>query len=46
MPEMVERYAAQATEVYTTTPEQFATIVRNDFAKWSKVVKDIGLRGN
>ena len=45
MPEMVERYAAQAAEVYTTTPEEFATIVRNDFAKWSKVVKDIGLRG-
>jgi tripartite-type tricarboxylate transporter receptor subunit TctC len=45
-PEMVERYAAQAAEVYTTTPEQFASIVRNDFAKWSKVVKDIGLRGN
>jgi tripartite-type tricarboxylate transporter receptor subunit TctC len=45
-PEMVERYAAQAAEVYTTTPERFATIVRNDFAKWSKVVKDIGLRGN
>jgi tripartite-type tricarboxylate transporter receptor subunit TctC len=45
-PDMVERYAAQAAEVYTTTPEQFATIVRNDFAKWSKVVKDIGLRPN
>jgi len=45
-PEMVERYAAQAAEVYTTTPEQFATIVRNDFAKWSKVAKEIGLRGN
>jgi tripartite-type tricarboxylate transporter receptor subunit TctC len=45
-PDMVERYAAQAAEIYTTTPEQFATIVRNDFAKWSKVVKDIGLRGN
>ncbi len=45
-PEMVERYAAQAAEVYTTTPEQFTTIVRNDFNKWSKVVKDIGLKGN
>ena len=44
--EMVDRYAAQAAEVYTTTPEQFATIIRNDFAKWSKVVKDIGLRAN
>ncbi len=45
-PEMVERYAAQAAEVYTTTPEQFAAIVRSDFAKWSKVAKDIGLRSN
>ena len=46
MREMVERYAAQATEVFTTTPEQFATIVRNVFTRWSKVVKDVGLRGN
>ena len=44
--EMVDRYAAQAAEVYTTTPEQFATIIRNDFAKWGKVVRDIGLRAN
>ena len=45
-PDMVERYAAQAAEVYITTPEQFATMIRNDFAKWGKVVKDIGLRAN
>lgn len=45
-PDMVERYAAQAAEVYTTTPEQFATMIRNDFAKWGKVVRDIGLRAN
>ena len=44
--EMVDRYAAQAAEVYTTTPEQFATIIRDDFAKWARVVKDIGLRAN
>ncbi|MEO7727197.1 MAG: tripartite tricarboxylate transporter substrate binding protein [Burkholderiales bacterium] len=45
-PEMVERYAALAAEVYTTTPEQFAAIVRDDFAKWSNVAKEIGLRSN
>ena len=44
--EMVDRYAAQAAEVYTTTPEQFTKIIRDDFAKWSKVVKDIGLKAN
>ena len=42
-PDMVERYAAQAAEVYITTPEQFATMIRNDFVKWGKFVKDIGL---
>src|SRR3954469_15641323 len=45
-PDMVERYAAVAAEVYTTTPEEFAKVVRNDFAKWSKVVKDMGLKAN
>lgn len=44
--EMTDRYAAQAAEVYTTTPEQFATVIRDDFAKWSKVVKEIGLKAN
>ena len=42
-PDMVERYAAQAAEVYITTPDQFATMIRNDFVKWGKFVKDIGL---
>jgi tripartite-type tricarboxylate transporter receptor subunit TctC len=45
-PEMVDRYAAQAAEVYTTTPDEFATIIRNDFAKWAKVVRDVGLKAN
>ena len=34
---------AQAAEIATTTPEEFAAMLRNDFAKWSKVIKD-GLR--
>ena len=45
-PEMTERYAAQAAEVYITTPEQYATVIREDFAKWSRVVKEIGLKPN
>jgi len=28
----------------TTTPDQFAAMIRNDFAKWSKVIKEAGLR--
>ena len=39
-----ERMKAQAAEVTTTTPGEFATMLRNDFAKWSKVIKDAGMR--
>jgi tripartite-type tricarboxylate transporter receptor subunit TctC len=42
--EMKERMAAQAAEVTTTTPEEFAGILRKDFAKWLKVIKSAGIR--
>ena len=45
-PDMIERYNAVAAEVFTTSPEEFAKIARNDFAKWSKVVKDFGLKAH
>jgi tripartite-type tricarboxylate transporter receptor subunit TctC len=35
---------AQAAEIGTTTPEEFAAMLRNDYAKWSKVIKQAGLR--
>jgi len=41
--EMKERMAAQAAEVTTTTPEEFAGILRKDFAKWLKVIKSAGI---
>ena len=43
-PEMKERMAAQAAEVTTTTPEEFAGILRRDFEKWLKVIKSAGIR--
>jgi tripartite-type tricarboxylate transporter receptor subunit TctC len=43
-PDMKERMRAQAAEIGTTTPAEFAAIIRNDFAKWSKVIKQAGLR--
>jgi tripartite-type tricarboxylate transporter receptor subunit TctC len=44
--DMKDRMAAQAAEVYTTSPEEFAEILRADFAKWLKVIKDAGVRLN
>jgi tripartite-type tricarboxylate transporter receptor subunit TctC len=43
-PEMKERLAAQGAEVVGNTPEQFAAFVRDDSAKWAKVVKETGLK--
>jgi tripartite-type tricarboxylate transporter receptor subunit TctC len=42
--DMKERMKAQAAEIATTTPEEFAAMLRNDYAKWSKVIKQAGLR--
>lgn len=42
--EMRERLIAEGTEPVGNTPEQFAQIVRNDIAKWAKVVKSSGAR--
>ena len=42
--DMKDRMSAQAAEVATTTADQFAAMIRNDFAKWSKVIKAAGLR--
>ena len=43
-PDMKERMRAQAAEIGTTTPDEFAALLRNDFAKWSKVIKQAGMR--
>ena len=42
--DMKDRMAALASEATTTTPEQFSEIVRKDFAKWLKVIKENGIR--
>ena len=39
-----ERMKAQAAEIATTSAAEFAAMLRNDFAKWSKVIKDAGMR--
>ena len=44
--DMKDRMAAQAAEVATTTVEEFAATLKRDFAQWSKVIKDAGIRLN
>jgi tripartite-type tricarboxylate transporter receptor subunit TctC len=39
-----ERFAAQGAEVVGGTPEQLSATLRNDVAKWGRVVKDAGIK--
>lgn len=43
-PQMKDRMLAHASEVTTSSREEFAAIVRNDLAKWTRLIKASGLR--
>ena len=43
-PEMKEKMIGLGTEVVANTPEQFAQYLREEMAKWSKIVKDAGIK--
>jgi len=40
-----EKLAQQGLEVHTMTNEQFADIVRADVARWEKIIRELGVRG-
>jgi tripartite-type tricarboxylate transporter receptor subunit TctC len=43
-PDLQKKYADQGVDVSGSTPEQFGALIRNDVAKWGKVVKDSGAK--
>ncbi len=44
MPDVREKFAAQGVEPVGSTPEQFGAHIREQMAKWGKVVKDAGVK--
>ena len=45
LPEVKERMnAAGGLDPYITTPEEFQALIRRDYAKYAKVVKDVGIK--
>lgn len=42
-PDVAKRLTADGSTPVGSTPEQFAATIRGDMAKWSKLIKDIGL---
>ena len=45
-PEVTERIRVQAYDIWTLTPEDFAAFLRNEHAKWGKIVKFAGARAD
>jgi tripartite-type tricarboxylate transporter receptor subunit TctC len=43
-PEVAQRVNAQAFEQWTSTPEEFAKVIRVDHEKWGKIVKASGAK--
>jgi len=43
-PEMLERLANEGADVIASTPEAFALYMKQEVAKWAKVVKESGVR--
>lgn len=43
-PEMIETIKTMGYEPWTMTPAEFKTFIRNDYAKWGKVVRAAGLK--
>jgi tripartite-type tricarboxylate transporter receptor subunit TctC len=43
-PDMRERIRAQSLDLWTSTPEEFAAVLKADLARWGKVVKASGAR--
>ncbi|MSP96916.1 MAG: tripartite tricarboxylate transporter substrate binding protein, partial [Betaproteobacteria bacterium] len=45
-PELGERLALEGSEPGGNTPEEFGTFIKREIAKWAKVVKESGLKGD
>ena len=43
-PATKERFAGLALDPAPSTPDQFSAYIRDDFARWTKVVKDAGIK--
>lgn len=46
VPELKERLAAMATDPVTSTPEEFAELIKQEISRWAKVVREAGLKAD
>ena len=46
LPAVQERFAPQGLEVASGSPEEFAKLYRNDYEKYARLVKELGIRAD
>jgi tripartite-type tricarboxylate transporter receptor subunit TctC len=44
LPEIREKFAGDGIDVGGGTPQEFGTLIRTDIAKWTKVIKNAGIK--
>ena len=44
LPDVREKFAQQSVDPATDTPEQFAQMIRDEVARWSKVIRTAGIK--
>ena len=44
LPANVERFAAFAIDLTPNTPEEFGALIKSDVVKWSKILRDVGIK--
>lgn len=44
LPDVRERYSQQGVVPETNSPEQFAQLIRDDYARWTKVIRATGIK--
>lgn len=44
MPEMREKFAQQGVDPASSTTEEFAALIREEFARWTKVIRTAGIK--
>jgi tripartite-type tricarboxylate transporter receptor subunit TctC len=43
-PDIRERFSQQGIDPETSTPEQFAQLIRDEYARWTKVIRTSGIK--
>ena len=46
LPELQERFVAQGIDLASSTPEQFATLIKTELPRWRRIVQDSGARAD